>query len=60
MVELFAGHRVEQETRTRSSGNAAYSDRRRGAREVFATFTNWAEEGDDAKIAPVLDKFATY
>ena len=30
------------------------------AREVFATFTDWAEEGDDAKITPVLEKFAAY
>ena len=30
------------------------------AREVFATFADWAEEGDEAKIAPVLEKFATY
>ena len=30
------------------------------AREVFATFADWSEEGDDAKIAPVLEKFATY
>ena len=30
------------------------------AREVFATFIDWAEEGDDEKIAPVLDKFAAY
>ena len=30
------------------------------AREVFATFTGWAEEGDDAKIVPVLGKFAAY
>ena len=30
------------------------------AREVFTTFTDWAEEGDDEKIAPVLEKFAAY
>ena len=30
------------------------------AREVFTTFTDWAEDRDDAKIAPVLEKFATY
>ena len=30
------------------------------AREVLATFADWAEEGDEAKIAPVLEKFATY
>ena len=30
------------------------------AREVFATFTGWAEEGDDAKIVPVLGKFTAY
>ena len=30
------------------------------AREVFATFADWAEEGDEAKIALVLEKFATY
>ena len=28
------------------------------AREVFSTFTDWAAEGDDAKIEPVLVKFA--
>ena len=30
------------------------------SREVFATFMDWAEDGDDAKIAPVLEKFAAY
>ena len=30
------------------------------ALEVFATFSNWTNEGDDAKIEPVLIKFATY
>ena len=30
------------------------------AREVFSTFTDWAAEGDDAKIEPVLAKFAQY
>ena len=30
------------------------------AREVFSTFTGWAEEGDDAKIGPVLQKFEQY
>ena len=30
------------------------------AREVFATFSNWTNKGDDAKIKPVLTKFATY
>ena len=29
------------------------------AREVFSTFTVWAEEGDEAKIVPVLEKVAT-
>ena len=29
-------------------------------REVFSTFTNWNEAGDDAKIEPVLKKFAEY
>ena len=28
--------------------------------EVFTTFTDWAEDGDDAKIAPVLENFAAY
>ena len=27
---------------------------------MFATFSNWTNEGDDAKIEPVLTKFATY
>ena len=30
------------------------------AREVFSTFTDWAAEGDDAKIEPLLAKFAQY
>ena len=30
------------------------------AREVFSTFTDWASDGDDAKIEPVLTKFAQY
>lgn len=30
------------------------------AREVFSTFTNWAADGDKAKIAPVLQKFEEY
>ena len=30
------------------------------AREVFSTFSDWAAEGDDAKIAPVIDKFEQY
>ena len=30
------------------------------AREVFSTFTDWATEGDDTKIEPVLAKFAQY
>ena len=30
------------------------------AREVFGTFTNWVNEGDDNKIEPVLQKFADY
>ena len=29
------------------------------ARDVYSTF-NWNEEGDNAKIAPVLQKFAEY
>ena len=30
------------------------------AREVFSTFTDWAEEGDEAKITSVLLKFSEY
>ena len=30
------------------------------ARDVFSTFSNWAQEGDDSKIEPVLNKFAEY
>ena len=30
------------------------------AREVFGTFTDWTNEGDDNKIEPVLQKFAEY
>ncbi|KAL9977292.1 hypothetical protein ACROYT_G014681 [Oculina patagonica] len=30
------------------------------ARDVYSTFTDWAEEGDQDKIAPVLQKFAEY
>lgn len=30
------------------------------AREVCSTFTAWAEEGDDQKIAPVLKKLGEY
>ena len=30
------------------------------AREVFSTFTDWANDGNDAKIEPVLAKFAQY
>ena len=28
--------------------------------EMFSTFSDWAEEGDDSKIAPVLSKFEQY
>ena len=30
------------------------------ARDVYSTFTDWAAEGDEKKIAPVLQKFAEY
>ena len=30
------------------------------AREVYATFTDWAANGDATKIKPVLDKFEAY
>lgn len=30
------------------------------AREMFSTFSDWALEGDDAKIEPVLTKFEEY
>ena len=30
------------------------------ARDVYSTFTDWAEAGDQDKIAPVLRKFAEY
>ena len=30
------------------------------ARDVYSTFTDWADEGDQDKIAPVLRKFAEY
>ena len=30
------------------------------AREVFSTFSGWAEDGDDTKIGPVLAKFEQY
>ena len=30
------------------------------ARDVYSTFTDWADEGDQDKIAPVLQKFAEY
>ena len=30
------------------------------AREVFSTFTNWAEAGDAEKFEPVLEKFENY
>ena len=30
------------------------------ARDVYSTFTDWANEGDENKIAPVLQKFAEY
>ena len=30
------------------------------ARDVYSTFTYWAEEGDQDKVAPVLQKLATY
>lgn len=30
------------------------------AREVFSTFTDWTNEGDEAKIVPVLAKFEAY
>ena len=30
------------------------------AREVFATFTEWEQDGDDKKIGPVLDKLEAY
>lgn len=30
------------------------------AREVFSTFSDWAAEGDESKIAPVLAKFEAY
>ena len=28
------------------------------ARDVYSTFTDWTTEGDEAKIEPVLEKFA--
>ena len=30
------------------------------ARDVFSTFTDWANEGDHQKVGPVLEKFAEY
>ena len=30
------------------------------AREVFATFKDWTDAGDESKIAPVLAKFEAY
>ena len=30
------------------------------AREVYSTFNNWAEDGDDKKIKPVLKTFGDY
>ena len=30
------------------------------AREVYSTFNNWAEDGDDKKIKPVLRKLGDY
>ena len=30
------------------------------ARDIYSTFTDWAEEGDETKIKPVLKKFAAY
>ena len=30
------------------------------ARDVYSTFTGWADEADANKIAPVLQKFAEY
>ena len=30
------------------------------ARDVYSTFTDWANKGDENKIAPVLQKFAEY
>ena len=30
------------------------------AREVFSTFTNWNASGDEAKIEPVMTRFAEY
>ena len=30
------------------------------ARDIYSTFTDWAEEGDETKIKPVLEKFAAY
>ena len=31
-----------------------------GAHDVYSTFTDWTEEGDQDKISPVLQKFAKY
>ena len=30
------------------------------ARDVYSTITDWANEGEENKIAPVLQKFAEY
>ena len=30
------------------------------ARDIYSTFADWAEEGDETKIKPVLEKFAAY
>ena len=30
------------------------------AHDVYSTFTDWAEESDQDKISPVLQKLATY
>ena len=33
---------------------------REEAHDVYSTFMDWANEGDENKIAPVLQKFAEY
>ena len=54
MEQLFSSYQAQQEVASRSNcyiGEEAH---------VYSTFKDWVEEGDQDKISPVLQKFATY
>ena len=57
--QLFSSYRAQQEVASRQVATLLTVIGEE-ARDVYSTFTDWAEEGDQDKISPVLQKFATY